>query len=72
MSAKVHRPVSAGNPDRPTVICAECLVVWPCAAAHRAAAKLAMNARELEAAKARAEMRTNGDRDLFDAERSGS
>ncbi len=35
MSPKVHRPVSAGNPKRPTVICAECLVVWPCAAARK-------------------------------------
>jgi hypothetical protein len=24
------RPIKAGNPDRPHVICSECLVPWPC------------------------------------------
>jgi hypothetical protein len=71
MTTKQHRPVRAGNPDRPTVICSECLVVWPCLTVQRAAAMAAMRAptsREKEMAKARQEMRNNGAPDLFEAE----
>jgi hypothetical protein len=74
MTTKQHRPVRAGNPDRPTVICSECLVVWPCLTVQRAAAMAAnaamaaLTLREKEMAKARQEMRDNGASDLFEAE----
>jgi hypothetical protein len=68
MNVKGHRAVQAGNPDHPTVICSECLVVWPCLTSQRAAARKAMSSREKELAEARREMRDSGAADLFEAE----
>lgn len=36
VTERKHRPVKAGNPKASHVICAECLVLWPCLAGHKA------------------------------------
>jgi hypothetical protein len=36
VALRKHHAVKAGHPGRPTYVCSECLVIWPCLVAHRA------------------------------------